>query len=179
MYKCSGHSFKSIQKNRRLQNSKQVGQFTLTNFALPRTIAVGPTKQTNPIKALRNAKTANEVANTNKYPLATVAMFIKRRTFLLPNLVINKTNIRYYAPGHVCLAFSDYFVNNTEICFARSLWYLMNACRENENVNHIMCTFDPSTNGLHRFLNVCGDYAVEQEIFFNCTKRCGIVYAPE
>ena len=46
-------------------------------------------------------------------------------------------------------------------------------------VNHMMfaadiCVFGPSTSGLQCLLNMCGDYAAEHEIAFNCNKTIGV-----
>ena len=51
-------------------------------------------------------------------------------------------------------------------------------------VNHLMfadnvCVFNPSINGLHCLLNICGDYAAEHEITFNCNKTIGVLFCPK
>ena len=51
-------------------------------------------------------------------------------------------------------------------------------------VNHLMfaddiCVFSPSINGLQCFLNICGDYAAEHEITFNCNKTIGVLFCPK
>jgi len=33
-----------------------------------------------------------------------------------------------------------------------------------------ICVFSPSISGLRCLLNICGDYAAEHEITFNCNK---------
>jgi len=51
-------------------------------------------------------------------------------------------------------------------------------------VNHLMfaddiCVFSPSTNGPQCLLNICGDYAAEHEITFNCNKTIGVLFCPK
>ena len=51
-------------------------------------------------------------------------------------------------------------------------------------VNHLMfandiCAFSPSINGLQCLLNICGDYAAEREITFNCNKTIGVLFCPK
>jgi len=51
-------------------------------------------------------------------------------------------------------------------------------------VNHLMfaddiCVFSPSINGLQCLLNICGDYAAEHEITFNCNKTIGVLICPK
>ena len=51
-------------------------------------------------------------------------------------------------------------------------------------VNHLMfaddiCVFSPSINGLQCLLNICGDYAAEHEITFNCNKTIGVLFFPK
>ena len=48
-------------------------------------------------------------------------------------------------------------------------------------VNHLMFAddifvFSPSINGLQCLLNICGDYAAEHEITFNCNKTIGVLF---
>jgi len=52
----------------------------------------------------------------------------------------------------------------------------------NMGVNHLMfaddvCVFSPSISGLQYLLNICGDYAAEHKIGFNCIKTIGVLYA--
>ena len=51
-------------------------------------------------------------------------------------------------------------------------------------VNHLMfaddiCVFSPSFSGLQCLLNICGDYATEHEITFNCNKTIGVLFCPK
>ena len=51
-------------------------------------------------------------------------------------------------------------------------------------VNHLMfaddiCAFSPRISGLQCLLNICGDYAAEHEITFNCNKTTGVVFCPK
>ena len=51
-------------------------------------------------------------------------------------------------------------------------------------VNHPMfaddiCVFSPSISGLQCLLNICGDYAAEHEITFNCSKTIGVLFCPK
>ena len=51
-------------------------------------------------------------------------------------------------------------------------------------INHPMfaddiCVFSPSISGLQCFLNICGDYAAEHEIAFNCNKTIGVIFCPK
>ena len=51
-------------------------------------------------------------------------------------------------------------------------------------VNHLMfadnvCVFSPSISGLQCLLKICGDYAAEHEITFNCNKTVGILFCPK
>jgi len=51
-------------------------------------------------------------------------------------------------------------------------------------VNHLkfaddICVFSPSISGLQCLLNICGDYAAEHEIIFNCNKRIGVLFCPK
>jgi len=51
-------------------------------------------------------------------------------------------------------------------------------------VNHPMfaddiCVFSPSISGLQCLLNICGDYAAEHEITFNCNKTNGVRFCPK
>jgi len=51
-------------------------------------------------------------------------------------------------------------------------------------VNHLMfaddiCVFIPSISGLQCLLNICGDYAAEHEITFNCNKTIGVLFCPK
>ena len=39
--------------------------------------------------------------------------------------------------------------------------------------------FSPSINGLQCLPNICGDYAAEQEITFNCKKIIGVLFCPK
>ena len=53
---------------------------------------------------------------------------------------------------------------------------------ENMVVNHLkfaddICVFSPSISGLQCLLNICGDYAAEHEITFNCNKTIGVFFA--
>jgi len=41
-----------------------------------------------------------------------------------------------------------------------------------------VCLFSASV-GLQRLLNICGDYASEHEIAFNCNKTVGVIFCPE
>jgi len=50
-------------------------------------------------------------------------------------------------------------------------------------VIHVMfaddvCVFSPSTSGLQH-LNICGNYAAEHEIVFNCNKTIGVLFCPK
>jgi len=40
-----------------------------------------------------------------------------------------------------------------------------------------ICKFIPSISGLQCLLNICGDYAAEQEITFNCNKKLVFFFA--
>jgi len=42
-----------------------------------------------------------------------------------------------------------------------------------------ICVFSPSISGLQCFLNICGDYAAEHEIIFNCIKTIGVLFCPK
>ena len=42
-----------------------------------------------------------------------------------------------------------------------------------------ICVFSPSINGLQYLLNICGDYAPEHEITFNCNKTIGVLFCPK
>ena len=49
-------------------------------------------------------------------------------------------------------------------------------------VNHIMfaddmCVFSLSVSGLQCLLNICGDYAAEHKIAFNCNKKLVFLFA--
>jgi len=51
-------------------------------------------------------------------------------------------------------------------------------------VNHLkfaddICVFSPSISGLQCLLNICGDYAAEHDIIFNCNKTIGVLFCPE
>jgi len=51
-------------------------------------------------------------------------------------------------------------------------------------VNNILfvddiCVFSPSIGGLQCLLNICGDYAAEHEITFNCNKKIGVLFCPK
>ena len=51
-------------------------------------------------------------------------------------------------------------------------------------VNHVkfaddICMFSPSISGLQCLLNICGDYAPEHEIIFNCNKTIGVLFCPK
>ena len=51
-------------------------------------------------------------------------------------------------------------------------------------VNHLkfadhICVFSPSISGLQCLLNICGDYAAEHEIIFNCNKTIGLLFCPK
>jgi len=51
-------------------------------------------------------------------------------------------------------------------------------------VNHLkfaddICVFSPSIRGLQCLLNICGDYAAEHEITFNCNKTIGVLFCPK
>ena len=51
-------------------------------------------------------------------------------------------------------------------------------------VNHLkfaddICVFSPSISGLQCLLNICGDYAAEHEITFNCNKTTGVLFCPK
>ena len=48
-------------------------------------------------------------------------------------------------------------------------------------VNHLIfaddiCVFSPSISGLQCLLNICGGYAAEHEITFNCNKTIGVLF---
>ena len=48
-------------------------------------------------------------------------------------------------------------------------------------VNHLkfpddICVFRPGISGLQCLLNICGDYAAEHEITFNCNKTTGVFF---
>jgi len=50
--------------------------------------------------------------------------------------------------------------------------------------NHLMfaddiCVFDHSISGLQCLLNICGDYAAENEMTFNCNKTIGVLFYPK
>jgi len=40
-----------------------------------------------------------------------------------------------------------------------------------------ICMFSPCIRGLRCLLNICGDYAVEHEITFNCNKKLVFFFA--
>ena len=42
-----------------------------------------------------------------------------------------------------------------------------------------ICVFSPSISGLQCLLNICGDYAAEHEIIFNCNKTIGVLFCPK
>ena len=42
-----------------------------------------------------------------------------------------------------------------------------------------ICVFSPSISGLQCLLNICGDYAAEHEIIFNCNKTIGFLFCPK
>ena len=51
-------------------------------------------------------------------------------------------------------------------------------------VNHLIfaddiCVFSPSISGLQCLLNICGGYAAEHEITFNCNKTIGVLFFPK
>ena len=51
-------------------------------------------------------------------------------------------------------------------------------------VNHLkfaddICVFRPVLVGLQCLLNICGDYAAEHEIIFNCNKTIGVLFCPK
>ena len=50
-------------------------------------------------------------------------------------------------------------------------------------VNHLFAdnarVFSPSISGLQCLLNICGDYAAEHEITFNCNKTTGVHFCPK
>jgi len=51
-------------------------------------------------------------------------------------------------------------------------------------VNHLMfaddiCVFSPSICGQQCLLNICGDYAAEHQITFNCNKTIGVLFCPK
>ena len=51
-------------------------------------------------------------------------------------------------------------------------------------VNRLMfaddiCVFSPSISGLQCLLNICGEYAAEYEITFNCNKTIGVLFCPK
>ena len=51
-------------------------------------------------------------------------------------------------------------------------------------VNHLkfaddICVFIPCISGLQCLLNICGDYAAEHEIIFNCNKTTGVLFCPK
>jgi len=51
-------------------------------------------------------------------------------------------------------------------------------------VNHLIfaddiCVFSPSISVLQCLLNICGDYAAEHEINFNCNKTIGVLFCPK
>ena len=39
-----------------------------------------------------------------------------------------------------------------------------------------ICVFSPSISGLQRLLDICGDYAAEHAIAFNCNKTIGLLF---
>ena len=43
----------------------------------------------------------------------------------------------------------------------------------------MICVFSPSISGLQCLLNICGDYAAEHEITFNCNKTIGVLFCPK
>jgi len=54
----------------------------------------------------------------------------------------------------------------------------------NMDVNHLMfgddvCLFSPSISGLQCLLNICGDYAAEHKITFNCNKTISVLFCPK
>jgi len=54
----------------------------------------------------------------------------------------------------------------------------------NMGVNHLMfaddiCVFSPNISGLQYLLNICGDYAAEHKIGFNCIKTIGVLFCPK
>ena len=44
---------------------------------------------------------------------------------------------------------------------------------------HDICMFSPSISGLQCLLNICGDYATEHEIIFNCNETIGVLFCPK
>ena len=51
-------------------------------------------------------------------------------------------------------------------------------------VNHLMFAddvrvFSPSISGLQCLLSICGDYAAEHKITFNCNKTIGVFFCPK
>ena len=42
-----------------------------------------------------------------------------------------------------------------------------------------ICVFSPSISGLQCLLKICGDYAAEHEIIFNCNKTIGGSFLPK
>jgi len=43
----------------------------------------------------------------------------------------------------------------------------------------MICVFSPSISWLQCLLNICGDYAAEHEITFNCNKTIGVLFCPK
>jgi len=42
-----------------------------------------------------------------------------------------------------------------------------------------ICVFSPSISGLQCCLSICGDYAADHEITFNCNKTIGALFCPK
>ena len=42
-----------------------------------------------------------------------------------------------------------------------------------------ICVFSPSISELQCLLNICGGYAAEHEITFNCNKTIGVLICPK
>jgi len=42
----------------------------------------------------------------------------------------------------------------------------------------MICVFSPRISGSKRLLSICGDYAVEHEIVFDCNKMIGVLFRP-
>jgi len=42
-----------------------------------------------------------------------------------------------------------------------------------------LCSIQPSISGLQCLFNICGDYAAEHEIIFNCNQTVGVLFVPK
>ena len=94
------------------------------------------------------------------------------------------------------LLFSKLIKRNVPMCIVRLLlsWYRQQTSWDQPGwdalgsmvVNHLMfaddiyiCVFSPSISGLQCLLNICGDYAAEHKITFNCNKIIGVLFCPK